>query len=420
MLPQQKRLVLSDYQDLYALVVPSNHLLRKINELIDFSFVYKELRNKYCCNNGRTAEDPIRMFKYLVLKTIYKLSDVDVVEHSRYDMSFKYFLGMAPEDDVINPSSLTKFRKLRLKDKELLNLLISKTVSLAIEKGIIKSNGIIIDSTHTESKYTPLQPTDVLRIRSSMLCKAVRDVDENFSFPTVNGDGNLAHELEYCRHLSALVQSDEVLSSYPLVKEKLNYLLEAMEDARDHYTLSHDRDARLGHKTTTKRFFGYKTHLAISQERIITAAIVTSGEKDDGKQMPQLLEESIRNGMKVETIIGDKAYCSRPNLKICNKENIKLIAQLHPNVMGTHNVNDGFTFNKDAGMYVCPAGHLSYQRAKHGKKEKNSNQYYAYYFDVEKCKTCSRREGCYKEGYKTKSYNMSIKTSEQEQQIRFQ
>lgn len=45
MLTQQKRLVLSDYQDLYALVVPANHLLRKINELIDFSFVYKELRH---------------------------------------------------------------------------------------------------------------------------------------------------------------------------------------------------------------------------------------------------------------------------------------------------------------------------------------------------------------------------------------
>ena len=67
-------------------------------------------------DNGRVAEDPIRMFKYLLLKTIYTLSDVDVVEHSRYDLSYKYFLGMMPEDDVINPSSLCKFRRMRLKD----------------------------------------------------------------------------------------------------------------------------------------------------------------------------------------------------------------------------------------------------------------------------------------------------------------
>ena len=68
------------------------------------------------------------------LKQFTLFSDVDVVERSRYDMSFKYFLDMNPEDDVINSSSLTKFRKLRLKDTDLLNLLINKTVAIAIEK----------------------------------------------------------------------------------------------------------------------------------------------------------------------------------------------------------------------------------------------------------------------------------------------
>ena len=54
---------------------------------------------------------------------------------------------MAPEDEVINPSSLTKFRKLRLKDMNLLDMLIAKTVQLALEKGIIKSKSIIVDAT---------------------------------------------------------------------------------------------------------------------------------------------------------------------------------------------------------------------------------------------------------------------------------
>ena len=73
------------------------------------------------------------MFKYLLLKVIYNVSDVDVVERARYDMSFKYFLRLTPEEtNLINPSSLTKFRRLRLKDIELLDLLIKKTVSIAI------------------------------------------------------------------------------------------------------------------------------------------------------------------------------------------------------------------------------------------------------------------------------------------------
>ena len=64
---------------------------------------------------------------------IDNVSDVDVVERARYGMSFKYFLGLTPEEtNLINPSSLTKFRRLRLKYIELLDLLIKKTVSIAI------------------------------------------------------------------------------------------------------------------------------------------------------------------------------------------------------------------------------------------------------------------------------------------------
>src|SRR5665648_70174 len=166
MLAQQQKLQLSTYSDLYDLIVPKDNLLRKINELIDFSFVYDELVNKYCSNNGRIAESPIRMFKYLLLKTIYDVSDVDVVERSHFDMSFKYFLEMTPEEDVINPSSLTKFRKLRLKDTDLLNLLISKTVSIAIEKGIIRSKSIIVDATHSLSRSNPLSPVSYTHLRA--------------------------------------------------------------------------------------------------------------------------------------------------------------------------------------------------------------------------------------------------------------
>lgn len=92
MIEQQQKLVLSPYMEIYELVIPKDNLLRQIKELVDFSFIYDELLANYCLDNGRNAVPPIRMFKYLLLKSIYDLSDVDVVERSKYDMSFKYFL----------------------------------------------------------------------------------------------------------------------------------------------------------------------------------------------------------------------------------------------------------------------------------------------------------------------------------------
>ena len=150
---KQETVILSEYSGIYDLVVPKDNMLRKINELIDFSFVYDELLDKYYINNGRNDIDPIRMFKYLLLKSIFDLSDVDIVERSKYDMSFKYFLGMDPEENIINISSLTKFRRLRLKDINILDMLINKTVEITLEKGIIKSKSIIVDATHMAARY---------------------------------------------------------------------------------------------------------------------------------------------------------------------------------------------------------------------------------------------------------------------------
>ncbi len=363
------------------------------------------------------------MFKYLLLKTIYCVSDVDVVERSRYDMSFKYFLEMAPEDDVINPSSLTKFRKLRLKDTDLLNLLVNKTVCIAIEKDIIKSKSVIVDATHSLSRSNPHSALDVLRERSKLLRKAVYAIDGDMKgrMPEKNESSNLGKEIAYCRELQERIESDRALSETPAVKEKLNLLKETVGDTQEHYTLSKDMDAKIGHKTADSHFFGYKTHLAMTGERIITAAVVTSGEKDDGTELPKLLGISQRNGVKVDTVIGDAAYSGKKNLKLAREQDIRIVARLTPCIaQGSRKDAEMFDYNKDAGMFVCPAGHLAIRKARQGKKDRGKNQADTYYFDVEKCKVCPLRENCYKPGAKSKTYSVTIKSDLHKEQMDFQ
>ena len=413
----------SVFTDLYDLIVPQDNLLRKINDLIDFTFIYEELAAKYCSNNGRTAESPIRMFKYLLLKTIYSVSDVDVVERSRYDMSFKYFLQMNPEEGVINPSSLTKFRKLRLKDIDLLNLLINKTVSIAIEKGIISSKSIIVDATHSLSKSNPLSAVEVLKLHSKQLRKVVYSIDAGFKqqMPLKNEDHDLQKELVYSQALKKCIEAEPSFGLITTIKEKLNLLTETIADTQQHYILSKDMEAKIGHKTTDSSFFGYKTHLAMTEERIITAAVVTSGEKGDGPELSKLLAISQSNGIAVDTIIGDGAYSSKENLSLSNTQNIAVVAKLNPSItQGFRKDQDKFDYNKDADMFVCPAGHLAIQKARQGKKNVGENQVDTYYFDVEKCKCCPLKQGCYKDGAKSKTYSVSIKSDIHKEQIAFQ
>ena len=423
MLVQQQKLILSPYMEIYELVVPKDNLLRKIKELVDFDFIYEELVDKYCLYNGRNAVSPIRMFKYLLLKAIFDLSDVDVVERSKYDMSFKYFLDMAPEEEVINASSLTKFRKMRLKDMELLDMLISKTVTIAIEQGILKSKSIIVDATHTKSRYNSKTPQVALQEQSKKLRKAIYEIDESVKekLPEKNTEASLEKELDYCQKLIEVIETDEHLMSYTKISEKANMLKEVVQDDLEHLQTSIDADAKIGHKTSDTSFFGYKTHIAMTEERIITAAIITSGEKTDGKELDKLVEKSRRTGMNVENVIGDKAYSSKENIEASKRDNYKLISKLNSIVtQGNRSKEDEFEFNKDAGMYQCKAGHLAIRKEKDSRKSLGKNPRVRYYFDIEKCKRCPYKEGCYKEAAKSKSYSETVICDTHSEQAKFQ
>ena len=78
---RQEGMILSPYIDLYDIIIPKDHELRQLNELVDFSFVDDLLKHTYTSNNGRPGYRPQVMFKYLMLKRMYELSDRDVVGH---------------------------------------------------------------------------------------------------------------------------------------------------------------------------------------------------------------------------------------------------------------------------------------------------------------------------------------------------
>lgn len=361
MLSSQLKLGLSYYSDLYDMIVPKDHILRKIRELVDFSFIYDELKNKYCLDNGRNAKNPILLFKYLLLKYLYNLSDNGVVERSRYDMSFKYFLELTPEEEVIHPSLLTKFRKQRLKDSD-------------------------------KDIYLPDEP------------------EKRASLDEYN---------EYCHELLNTVQ-ESPYSELPTIKEESSMLSEILDNQIDCYDQSIDPDARIGHKTVNSSFYGYKTHLAMTDERIITAATITSGEAFDGQELPVLVQKSKVAGATVNEVIADTAYSTLENLKDAQNNDYKLISKLNPSIIKGTRSEDGFIFNKDADTMQCPAGHLAikYRIDKRSNQKKNTR--IKYFFDINKCHVCPYRNGCYKENAKTKMYSITIKSDYHKNQEAFQ
>ncbi|MBN2285566.1 MAG: IS1182 family transposase [Tissierellales bacterium] len=418
MLRIDNQLKFSEYQKLYDVVVPKDNLLRKISETIDFSFVNEMLKKSYCETFGRPAKEPEMMFKIMFLKRMYDLSDEVLVDNLGYNMAFKYFIGLAPEDETIDPSLLTKFRKTRI-TKDILEEMLTETMRQAIEKGLVKSRAIIVDSTHTFSKGNPETPTQILRRMTKTLRKEIYKTQIELAeyFPEKPSEtATIEEEIEYTK---TLVTALEERLSYKATQKLLSRVKELLDGDKIRSVQSaSDEEASVGHKSIDCSFFGYKSHLAMTDERLISAIEVTTGRNSDSKEMPSLVEQSERNGVVVEEVIGDMAFSSKDNIDYCDGKNIKLVSRLNTVVSNGNSRDDEFVYNKDASTMQCPEGHLAIRsEVRQGKYD---NKYYNYFFSIKKCRKCSRYGTCCKEGAKSKSHNVTIIGGTRQKQYDFE
>ncbi len=147
---------------------------------------------------------------------------------------------MAPEEPVIDPSSLTKFRKLRLKNVDLLDLLNNKTVEIAIEKEIIKSKSIIVDATHTKARYNQKSPKEILMesVAANQVDTYYFDIEKCKHCPFKEGcykEG--AKSKTYSVSIKSNVQTEQMEfqeSDYFKEKSKERYKIEAKSSELKH------------------------------------------------------------------------------------------------------------------------------------------------------------------------------------------
>lgn len=52
-------------------LVPKDHLLRQIDQVIDFSFIYDLVKETYCLDNGRPSLDPVLLIKLPIIQCLF-------------------------------------------------------------------------------------------------------------------------------------------------------------------------------------------------------------------------------------------------------------------------------------------------------------------------------------------------------------
>jgi len=405
---------------LYDRIVPVDHLLHKINQVVNFSFVHELVKDRYTPELGRPAEDPEFMLRLCLLQYIYGDSDRQVVENARLNLAYKYFLSLAVDAEVPDYTTISYFRAQRL-GEEKFRLVLEQIIRQCTDKGLVKGNRQIIDSTHIRANITLGSITGLVRKCRENVLKTVekqdRRVAESLGLTDLqnakkakftSAEEGLQKEIEAAGELLDSVTAElraRRISPTEELKKDLGLLEKAVadreENAKDKLVSPVDPDARQGKKTSTT-WPGYKAHIVMEEETgIITGVETTPANATDGSQLKPLLEEQEKvHSLKPQELTADKAYDWGENLEsLAGKKitaNIALSKQVNHRNSGYFTVDD-FLYDPENIKLMCPAGHIStncyelslakYQLNKPG---------YAFRFRPSWCNVCPLKPKCVK------------------------
>ncbi len=95
MLQSENLVPLSDIErQLFGQLVPEDHFLRRLLQVVDFERFRPVLAPAYCQDDGRPPLDPVFMLKLEVLALHYRLSDRALMKQAQVNVAPRLFLGL--------------------------------------------------------------------------------------------------------------------------------------------------------------------------------------------------------------------------------------------------------------------------------------------------------------------------------------
>ena len=241
---------------LYDQIVPKDHFLRKLRELIDWDYFTHKMIKVYKGQGlvGRPPFEPAMLLKVEVIAYLYNLSERQVEVYVNENLPAKFFVGLAVDGKAPDHSTLTHFRE-RLLNKGKIKIfeeMLQEIVQEAMLRGVKFGSIQIIDSVHSIADVNTQKET-----KRQEKGKGPRDPDAKWG-----------------------------------VKHKKTVQNEKGEDIEQ-----------------KEYFFGYKAHVSMNAESgLITGLEITSGEAYDGHHFRPLVDHDLEQNLPVETYAGDRGY----------------------------------------------------------------------------------------------------------------
>lgn len=333
--------------------VPKDHTLRRIQEKIDFDFVYGEVKGTYG-DNGNVSVPPPVILKLMLLLILYNVrSERELMETIPVRLDWLWFLGYDLDSEIPNHSVLSKARARwgvgAFRD------FFERIVWQCVEAGLVDGKKLFVDSSLIDANASNNSVVDRHSLRR-YLSKSYRRLE-----------GRLDEVMEQKR---APVESRYISTTDPGASV-----------------------VRQGGKPKLR----YKTHRSVdAKHEVITATQLTPGSRDEGDLLGKMIEVHEQNvRKKVGTVVADSRYGKIDNFLFCHDLGIKAhIPSLEETQRGYGRKRgifprEAFTYDPERDVFCCPAG----QTLKRTSLNRVRN-HYEYRIDGEICAGCKLQAKC--------------------------
>lgn len=363
-------------------LVPMNHLVKKIDECMDFSFIENKVKNLYS-PFGRQSIPPIVLFKLLMINKLFGINSMRrTCEECKVNIAYRWFLGLSIEDDIPNYSTWSKNYERRYKNSNIFNEIFEEVLKQAIEYGFIDMEAVFYDGTHQKANANKRKCTDEeVKIEAKYykeeLLNEINKVRESHGQKKVKEIIN--EELDF-----------DLETGKQITKEKTKHIKVSTTDPESgHY-----------HKGGHEQCFAYTHNTASDKNGFVIDFETTPGNVHDSTSF-NVLREKINDkyGEKIKYEVLDAGYKTPAICKtIYDDGKLPFMPYTRPKGSGNLINKKEFIYDEEKDCYICPNNEiLKYSTVtKEGYKIYKSNP--------EKCKQCPFRDKC----TKSKTYQKTI------------
>jgi transposase len=349
-------------------LVPKDHLLRKIDKVIDFSFIRERVKDLYCADNGRPAIDPVVLFKMLFIGYLYGTrSERQLVRDIQVNVAYRWFLGFGLTDKIPDASTISQNRRRRFSESTIYQEIFDEMVLQAVRRKMVDGTTLYTDSTHLKAN------ANKLKYKLQDVQKSTRD---------------------YLEMLEEDVTRDREAHGKKPLKEK-----EAEPDVKETKVSTTDPDSGYMVREGKPEGFFYLDHRTVdSRYSIITDTFVTAGNVHDSiPYLSRLDRQRERFGFEVEAVGLDAGYFTAGICKGLEERSIYgAIAYRRPNHIKGYLRKSDYTFDPATDTYSCPQGCILRYRT----TDRDGYRHYA--SDPGQCRNCPLLSQCTKSANFTK------------------